>query len=46
MKELEIKIVKAMREASEERLAKALEYLHRLELEEKHAASPQSTDAA
>ena len=46
MTQLEIDIVMAMREASEEKLAKAMEYLRRLELEETHAASLQSTDAA
>lgn len=38
MTELEIQIVQAMREASDERLAMALAYLIRLESEETHAA--------
>jgi hypothetical protein len=38
MSDLEIQIVQAMREASEERLAMALAYLIRLESEETRAA--------
>ena len=38
MSDLEIQIVQAMREASDERLAMALAYLIRLESEETHAA--------
>ena len=44
--ELEIQIVQAMREASDERLAMALAYLIRLESEETRAADLPATGGA
>ena len=46
MTALEIKIILAMREASEENLAKALAYLSQIESEEMPAAAPQSAGGA
>jgi hypothetical protein len=40
MTELEMQIIQAMRNASEENLARALAFLCRIELEEKPAAAP------
>lgn len=46
MNELEKKIIRAMREATDENLIKALAYLTRIESEERPAAVPQSDDGA
>lgn len=46
MTALEISIILAMREASEENLIKALAYLSRIESEEMPAAAPQSAGGA
>lgn len=44
MTELEMQIIQAMREASEENLARAMDYLCQIETTKTHAAHPQKAD--